>query len=273
MPIVGFSACGGGNPLNCDKTTFRHMSTSTSTKSDVHDLFQVRGTTLTAMVLKVIDSSQALFFPQLANKVRQAPGLFQNSPIVIDLEESVTELGVPELSAMAAKLRQINLRPIGVISQKSSEQKAAIAIGLAVIPPGKNAKPIAENETKTETTQKESINKESMTAKRTMLITEPVRSGQQIYAEGCDLIVMAQVSQGSELLADGNIHVYGPMRGRAIAGLNGDASARIFCQSLEAELISIDGCYKISEDIDKKFWKQRVQVYLANDVLCVEKLA
>ena len=81
------------------------------------------------------------------------------------------------------------------------------------------------------------------------IVTEPVRSGTQIYARGGDLIVTAAVSPGAELVADGNIHVYGPLRGRALAGASGDTSARIFCSRLEAELVSIAGRYLVSEQL------------------------
>ncbi len=86
-------------------------------------------------------------------------------------------------------------------------------------------------------------------ALKTRLVTEPVRSGTQIYARGSDLIVTASVSPGAELVADGNIHVYGALRGRALAGAGGDEAARIFCTRLEAELVSIAGRYLVSEHL------------------------
>ena len=88
------------------------------------------------------------------------------------------------------------------------------------------------------------------------LILSPVRSGQQIYAPDGDITVIGSVSHGAELLADGNIHVYGALRGRALAGINNNNQARIFCNSLEADLISIAGQFKISENINQKFWKK-----------------
>src|SRR5690606_16388031 len=89
-----------------------------------------------------------------------------------------------------------------------------------------------------------------------------VRSGRQIYAQGGDLVIVGPVSPGAELLADGSIHVYGALRGRALAGVSGDERARIFCQSLEAELISIAGLYRIAEDIDRAVLRKQVQIYL-----------
>ena len=94
----------------------------------------------------------------------------------------------------------------------------------------------------------------------TKLITHPVRSGQQIYAAGGDLVVLSSVSPGAEVLADGNIHVYGTLRGRALAGVKGNRSARIFCQRLEAELISIAGHYKISEDLRNSHWQKALRL-------------
>lgn len=108
---------------------------------------------------------------------------------------------------------------------------------------------------------------------QTKMVYTPVRSGQQIYAKDGDLIVLAAVSPGAEILADGNIHVYGPLRGRALAGINGNTKARIFCQSLEAELVSIAGQYKISEDLQQQSgWRSGVQIALDDDKLAVKKL-
>ena len=109
--------------------------------------------------------------------------------------------------------------------------------------------------------------------KPTKVITSPVRGGQQIYAQGSDLVVISSVSPGAELLADGNIHVYGPMRGRALAGVKGDTKARIFCQQLSAELVSIAGQYKVSEDLRRDpLWGAGVQVSLSGDVLNIIRL-
>ena len=93
-----------------------------------------------------------------------------------------------------------------------------------------------------------------------------------MYAADGDLIIMASVSAGAEILADGNIHVYGTLRGRALAGVKGNINARIFCHSLEAELVSVAGQYKISEDMDKSQLKKPTQIYLDNDTLCFKNI-
>jgi septum site-determining protein MinC len=102
-------------------------------------------------------------------------------------------------------------------------------------------------------------------------VTEPVRSGTQIYARGGDLIVTAAVSPGAELVADGNIHVYGVLRGRALAGAGGDAAARIFCTRLEAELVSIAGRYMVSEQLPASVQSAAVQIALVNDQLTITR--
>ncbi|HEY8330133.1 MAG TPA: septum site-determining protein MinC, partial [Pseudomonas sp.] len=109
--------------------------------------------------------------------------------------------------------------------------------------------------------------------KPTLVITRPVRGGQQIYAHGGDLVVLSAVSPGAELIADGNIHVYGPLRGRVLAGAKGNAEARIFCQQLTAELLSIAGRYKVAEDLRRSpQWGKAVQVSLSGDVLNITRL-
>src|SRR5262249_26977682 len=103
--------------------------------------------------------------------------------------------------------------------------------------------------------------------RRSRLVTQPVRSGTQIYAKDADLIVIAPVSAGAELIADGHVHVYGALRGRAIAGARGDTEARIFVQRLEAELLAVAGRYMVSEAIAPEHLRQPVQVALVEDQL------
>ena len=118
----------------------------------------------------------------------------------------------------------------------------------------------------------DSVEQPQDTGGEAKVILHPVRSGQQIFAPDGDLVILGPVQAGAEVLAKGSIHVYGPLRGRALAGVRGQAGARIFCQSLEAELVSIAGHYKISEDLQENGWKTAVQVQLKEDVLVVTPL-
>ena len=94
-----------------------------------------------------------------------------------------------------------------------------------------------------------------------------MRSGQQLYAEGCDLTVLSTVGAGAEVISDGSIHIYGTLRGRALAGAQGNAEARIFCRDFHAELVAIAGHYKVLDDIPEKLRGKAVQIWLENDQL------
>lgn len=113
--------------------------------------------------------------------------------------------------------------------------------------------------------------KEIVVSTATTLINQPVRSGQRIYASG-DLIILTQVSAGAEIMAEGNIHVYNTLRGRALAGVQGNRDARIFCSDLQAELISIAGDYKTSEDLKDITPRKPVQIYLQDQALIIKEL-
>ena len=112
----------------------------------------------------------------------------------------------------------------------------------------------------------------SKASERVKTIFRPVRSGQQVYAKDSDLIVLAAVNPGAEVVADGNIHVYGPLRGRALAGAQGDRQARVFCLDMEAELVAIAGCYQVDESVPKDIRGLAVQVYLEGDKLRFERM-
>jgi septum site-determining protein MinC len=216
------------------------------------------------MVLKVADPYDPQFLPLLAEKVRQAPSFFRNAPVVIDLDGVAPDLEL-DFQAFAALLRAQGLVAVGLQGGSAQQQAFARAAGLALLP-ARAARADAEPKTVEDRTP------ELPYQQTTRIITEPVRSGRQLYAQNGDLVVVAPVSPGAELLADGSIHVYGALRGRALAGLSGDRGARIFCQSLEAELVSIGGLYRVSEDIGKDIQHRQVQVYLRDGYLHIDPI-
>jgi septum site-determining protein MinC len=113
----------------------------------------------------------------------------------------------------------------------------------------------------------------ALVAPGAMIIDTPVRAGQRIYARGCDLIVTAAVNNGAEIISDGSIHVYAPLKGRALAGASGDASARIFAQALEPELVSIAGVYRTFDDgFPPELARQPAQIRLVGDRLDIAGL-
>ena len=231
---------------------------------------QVRGRFFTAMVVQMSGSADDAFYAALESKLAQAPHFFTNAPFVLDLEKaSGIRLG-GDFVNLVRELRWRKITLVGVQNGTIEQNRGALSAGLLTLQGGRDQ----SNETgngSAVTGSAAQAESEPQTS-RALLITEPVRSGQQIFAEDGDLIVLASVSSGAELIARGNIHIYGRMRGRALAGVNGDKRARIFCQALDAELIAIAGFYKISDDFPPEARKQRVQVFLKNEGLCIGPL-
>jgi septum site-determining protein MinC len=232
---------------------------------------QIRGRFFTAIVLQIAGSADAEFYEALDAKLAQAPHFFTNAPFVLDLDQAKRISLSGDFIELVRGLRARKLTLIGVQNGTIEQNRAALSAGLITLQGGRELPPEDEKAVASGAAPQAAEPPPSEAADA-LLITEPVRSGQRIFADGGDLVVVASVGSGAELIARGNIHVYGRMRGRALAGVNGDTKARIFCQSLEAELIAIAGLYRTSDDIESSVRKQRVQVYLKDDALCIEPL-
>ena len=235
---------------------------------------QVRGRSFTAVVLRLTGEADQAFYDALDALMRQAPHFFVNAPLVLDLEQADGLQAKGDFVKLVRQLRNRKLSPVGVQNADAEQGVAAFGAGLTTLQGGREAsleraRPVAV-EAGAEPDPAEP--KPADPGPATLIVTEPVRSGQRIFAERGDLVVLASVSSGAELMAQGNIHVYGPLRGRALAGVNGDKTARIFCQSLEAELIAIAGLYRTSEDLSPALRQQRAQAFLRDETLCVEPL-
>ena len=239
---------------------------------DQDPVFQLKGSMLAITVLELARNNLESLDRQLAAKVALAPNFFSNTPLVLALDKLPAGEGAVDLPALMRVCRQHGLRTLAIRANRIEDIAAAIAIDLPVLPPSGARERLLEP-VEGEAAKKKAEKPPEPTLKPTKIITSPVRGGQQIYAQGCDLVVIAPVSPGAELLADGNIHVYGPMRGRALAGIKGDTKARIFCQQLGAELVSIAGQYKVSEDLRRDpLWGAGVQVSLSGEVLNITRL-
>ena len=243
---------------------------------DQAPVFQLKGSMLAITVLELAKNNLEALDRQLAAKVAQAPNFFSNTPLVLALDKLPANEGAVDLPGLMRVCRQHGLRTLAIRASRIEDIAAAIAIDLPVLPPsGARERPVEpEVEVKKPEPAPAPPPPPAEPAVRpTKIITSPVRGGQQIYAQGGDLVVVSAVSPGAELLADGNIHVYGPMRGRALAGIKGNAKARIFCQQMTAELVSIAGQYKVSEELRRDpLWGAGVQVSLSGDVLNITRL-
>lgn len=260
---------------------------------------QLKGSLVPMTVLELNYFEIEQFISDIRAKTSQAPDFFDNLPVVIGLEKFEDNGTLPFKQLIEACLEQ-SIRVVAVRGGSELLQSAAKQAGLGILPKQKErgnsdshnfadsaAAPIAETpataartdegasaEEQPEVAQEEVIKKVVQKERQvSKVVHQPIRSGQQVYAQDGDLIVLSSVSAGAEILADGNIHVYGTLRGRALAGVKGDTTARIFCQSLAAELVSIAGQYKISEDIDRSALGKAAQVYLDKDALRFKELA
>jgi len=219
----------------------------------------VQGALFTVMVVRAAMLRNPAFTQELTQQIGRSPRFFQNAPVVLDLRgvEDLTEAS--DFEAIRDKLRALTLTLVGVQNAQPAQLEAAAAAGLASFAPSASTQPRGAGPAT------------PPAAPRARLVAEPVRSGTQIYASGSDLIVTAAVSPGAELVADGNIHVYGALRGRALAGAGGDTTARIFCTRLEAELVSIAGRYLVSEQLPQDARNYPVQIALVDDQLTITR--
>lgn len=242
---------------------------NTTITQDVSQAFQLKGSLFTLTVMHLLSSDLDKITKQLASLVQQTPKFFHHMPVILDLQKITTTMEDLDFIKIIERLREYQVIPVGIRGGNTGQQAAAINANLAVLP---NTKTAEVSEANAQSANSNPTTQQMSSIQATKLITQPVRSGQQIYARNTDLIILAPVSPGAELLADGNIHVYGPLRGRALAGVTGNQQARIFCQMLDAELIAIAGHYWVSEDLQNNATKDNVHIYLENDRLHVKSL-
>ncbi len=238
------------------------MQSATTTKTA--QAFELKGSLFTLTVFRLQQIDIDAIETQLTTMLKRTPNFFRHMPLVLDVSHIKSANILAEFNALLQLLHNNNMIPVGIRGADEITQELAANAGLAIFPISKS-----EPQSPAQTTKSKQANTVSNAAK---LITQPVRSGQQIYARGTDLIVMASVSHGAELLADGNIHVYGTLRGRALAGVHGDKNARIFCKKLDSELIAIAGHYQIKENLHTEDYPQPVQIYLDDDHIRIENI-
>jgi septum site-determining protein MinC len=227
----------------------------------------VQGAVFTVMVVRAEMLRDPGFEFELAGQIQRSPRFFLNAPVVLDLRGAEEFTQETEFVEARRVLRHHTLTLIGVQNAAPAQLEAAAAAGLASFAPNATqpARPRPAEPAAAPSSPATSA------AAKSRLVTQPVRSGTQIYARGTDLVVTAPVSPGAEVMADGNIHVYAALRGRALAGANGDAEARIFCSRLEAELVSIAGRYLVSDQIPPELRGLAVQIALVDDRLTIER--
>jgi septum site-determining protein MinC len=232
---------------------------------------RIKGRSFLAVVLSP-EQPLDLWLERLDDLAARSAGFFLSRPVVLDVAE--LKLDKAGLKALLAELFSRNVAVMGIEGARPSMIEPGMppalkggkaASDVEVAPVELATVGVVEQPVAAPVTEIRSV-------VQSLMISEPVRSGQSIIFPEGDVTIVGSVASGAEVIAGGSIHIYGALRGRAMAGSLGNASARIFCKKLEAELLAIDGVYKVAEDIDPKFRGQAVQLWLENDTIKADKL-
>jgi septum site-determining protein MinC len=239
-------------------------------------------------VLRLRSTDLALIERQLRVKIAQLPHLFLDAPVLVDLGALGDGAAALAFGELVRALRSCKLVPVAVANVPDGLRGAVTDAGLGVWQPpalgrtrGGSSPDVAEAAAAGKTPAPEvpaadaaagdvapSAGPSAAVAPARaphagpMVVSKPVRGGQIVYAQNNDLVVLAPVNSGAQVIADGHVHIYAPLRGRAVAGAQGLAGARIFCQKLEAELVAISGAYIMAEEIPAQFHGRAVQIFL-----------
>jgi len=222
---------------------------------------------------------------QLTKRVAAAPALFERAALCLDLSSLDHEISAADLRAVLDAIRRTGVMPVGlahgtaaidalarelnlpVLTQFRAQKSYGAAVAAVKAAPAPAPEPAAPAPVPVPAAPVDEI-----VALPTLMHHRPVRSGQKIYARHRDLVVTSAVGAGAEVMADGCVHVYGTLRGRAMAGVNGNSSARIYCQKIEAELLAIDGYYQTAEEIDASLRNRPAQAWLQGDTMKITPL-
>ena len=187
----------------------------------------------------------------------RSPGFFVGKPVVLDL--SAVDLSQTGIAHLVTSLEQRNIRVLGI----EGVDAAHLSTSMPPLLTGGRQCVLMQNEPK---------KPEPKPKPMSLLLESPVRSGQSVVFTEGDVTVLGSVGSGAEIVAGGSIHIYGTLRGRAMAGVNGNSAARIYCQKIEAELLAIDGYYQTAEEIDAALRNRPAQAWLEGDIMKITPL-
>jgi septum site-determining protein MinC len=264
--------------------------------------FELKGVVAPLTALRLRTADMGVIAKQLLAKVAQMPQFFQDAPVLVDLAALGEDAGRVHFGALASLLRSHKMVPVAVTNAEGDVRARAAQAGFGYVPPSaprtggrtvELSKPLpteaapapahakvppvarrtASAPPSTATAPEEpSARPARATHRPPLVVRQPVRSGQTIYAEGTDLVLLAPVNSGAEVIADGHVHIYSTLRGRAVAGARGMTDARIFCQKLDAEFVAIAGAYVLSDDLPPEHRGKPVQIYLEDGICRVTAL-
>jgi len=225
---------------------------------------------------------RTLDIPKLAQEMRErvarAPKLFGRAALIVDFGALPSLPDAKTAQALLEALRETDVLPVGLAWGSPDNERLAVELGLPLLAKFRAQYGQVESSTAPIAPPSETpvpaapASATSSASQPGMIQTTPVRSGQQVYAEQRDLTVLASVGAGAEVIADGSIHIYGPLRGRALAGANGYTKARIFCSSFQAQLVAVAGQYKTLDEIPNELHGKPVHIWLEGGDLRIELL-
>lgn len=232
-------------------------------------VFDLKSASLTLIALVLKDSDLGVLASELERRFGSTPEFFNHDPVVIDLAQLDGSAEI-DFTGMVELLKRYRMAPVAVRGGSASQMGAALAAGLGEAP---EHMPSLQAPTLVREVVVREVVREVPVQSSALVVDKPLRSGQQVYAKGADLVVLALVSYGAEVIADGSIHVYAPLRGKAIAGATGNTGARIFATCMEPELISIAGIYRTTETpLPKEVLGKPAQIRLDGERLLVEAI-
>ena len=244
--------------------------------------------------LRVRTLDVARLAAEMADRVKRAPKLFARAAVIVDFGGLPGTPDAATARALLDGLREAGVLPVALAWGSSDNEKLSVELGLPLLakfraqyestagaaataaPVGaasaaSSSQKIAAEAAPTRAEAKAPA-KSAPAGQPGLIQATPVRSGQQVYADNRDLTVLTTVGAGAEVIADGSVHIYGALRGRALAGAQGNEKARIFCRAFHAELVAIAGNYKVLEDIPRELHGKAVQVWLENEELKIAVL-
>lgn len=213
---------------------------------------------------------------EMRSRVERAPKLFQRAAVVLDFGGLTQVPNASTVQALIDGLRAAGVLPVAIAYGSSETERLAESLGLPLLAKFRAQYERGDEPAPAPTRREPEPEPAAANPKATaaphagqpgMMHAAPVRSGQQVYADNRDLTVLTSVGAGAEVIADGSVHIYGPLRGRALAGAQGNEKARIFCREFHAELVAVAGHYKVLEDIPKDLYGKAVQVWLEDGQL------
>ncbi len=212
------------------------------------------------MQVRIRSTDPGAILDELTGRVASAPLFFQRTGVCLDLTALGRDPQLEEMRAVMDAVRRAGMLPVGLVGGSAAVEALAAALELPVLAP---SRPQSQTVPVVQPVERE----RAEPGIPALIQHQPVRSGQRVYARSRDLVITSTVGSGAEAIADGCVHVYGPLRGRAVAGARGETSARVFCQEFRAELVSIAGVFRVFETLPPELAGKPVQAWLDGDDL------